>query len=50
MSERDDRGRFHRLPERVRPEDVVETVDTATLPLPDGTEDRDRLLREAGGG
>jgi hypothetical protein len=50
MSEQDDRRPFHRLPERVRPEDLVESVDTASLPLPDGTEDRDRLLRETGGG
>ena len=50
MSEQDPPQRFEHLPERVRPEDVVETVDTASLPLPDGTEDRDRLLRETGGG
>jgi hypothetical protein len=50
VSEQGDRRRFDRLPERVRTEDVVETVDTASRPLPDGTEDRDRLLRETGGG
>ena len=50
MSEQADRQQFRRLPERVRPEDVVETVDTESLPVPDGSEDRDRLLREAGGG
>jgi hypothetical protein len=49
MSERPDRERFRRLPERVRPEDGVETVDTESLPLPDGSEERDRLLRDAGG-
>ena len=49
MSEQGDSRRFHRLPERVRPEDAVETVDTTAHPVPDGSEDRDRLLREAGG-
>jgi hypothetical protein len=49
MSERADRERFRRLPERMRPEDGVETVDTESLPLPDGREERDRLLRDAGG-
>jgi hypothetical protein len=49
MSEQPDRERFRRLPERVMPEDVVESVDTESLPVPDGSEDRDRLLREAGG-
>ena len=49
MSEQPDRERFRHLPERVMPEDVVESVDTESLPVPDGGEDRDRLLREAGG-
>ena len=49
MSERDERRRFRRLPEPVPPEDLVETVDTESLRVPDGTEDRDRLLREVGG-
>jgi hypothetical protein len=49
MSEQPDRERFRRLPERVMPEDLVESVDTESLPVPDGSEDRDRLLREAGG-
>ena len=49
MSERDERRRFHRLPEPVPPEDLVETVDTASLPVPDGSEERDRLLRDTGG-
>jgi hypothetical protein len=49
MTRQDDRERFRRLPEPVRPEDLVETVDTAEHPVPDGREDRDRLLREAGG-
>jgi len=50
MDPRDDPERFRHLPEPVRPEDAVETVDTASLPVPDGGEDRDRLLREAGAG
>jgi hypothetical protein len=50
MAPRDDPERFRHLPEPVRPEDAVETVDTASLPVPDGGEDRDRLLREAGAG
>ncbi|HEY4625546.1 MAG: hypothetical protein JF630_12245 [Geodermatophilales bacterium] len=50
MDSRDDAERFRHLPEPVRPEDAVETVDTASLPVPDGGEDRDRLLREAGAG
>ena len=50
MSEQEDRRRFRRLPEPVRAEDLVESVDTESLPVPDGGEDRDRLLREAGGG
>jgi len=37
MSEQPDRERFRRLPERVMPEDVVESVDTESLPVPDGS-------------
>ncbi len=46
----DPRERFRTLPEPVRPDDAVETVD-ATPPPPGTTEsdERDRLLREAGG-
>ena len=46
----DDRERFRVLPDPVRPEETVEMVDTASLPLPNPAEDRDRMLREAGGG
>jgi hypothetical protein len=44
----DARDRFRSLPERVAPEDAVESVDTSTLPLPDEGQDRDQLLRQAG--
>jgi hypothetical protein len=50
VTDLEDRERFRRLPPPVRAEDTVETVDTSSLPLPDGSEDRDRFLREAGGG
>ena len=50
MSEQGDRRRFRRLPEPVRPEDLVETVDTAQRPVRDEeTEGRERFLRSAGG-
>jgi hypothetical protein len=49
MREQGDRRPFHRLPEQVRPEDLVETVDTESHPVPDASEERDRLLRETGG-
>ena len=49
MSTGDDRERFRTMPEPVRPEDIVETVDTSERSLPDDGDDRDRLLREAGG-
>ena len=43
-------SRFRHLPERVRPEELVETVDTAERPVRDEeTEERERLLRSAGG-
>ena len=49
MTPRDDQ-RFRQLPEPVRPEDLVESVDV-TDPPPGETEsqERDRMLREAGG-
>ena len=46
MTEPEDRERFHRLPEPVRAEDAVETVDTTARRLPEESEDRDRLLRD----
>jgi hypothetical protein len=49
MTTGDDRERFRRLPEPVLPVDTVETVDAEARPLPDGGEERDRLLRDAGG-
>ena len=49
MSREDPRERFRTLPEPVRPEDLVETTDTSEHPVRDDGEDRDRLLREAGG-
>jgi hypothetical protein len=45
----DPRERFRTLPEPVRPEDAVETLDTAVRPLRDEGDERDALLREAGG-
>jgi len=50
MTAPDDRARFRHLPEPVRREETVETVDTTNHPVPDGSEERDRLLRDAGGG
>ena len=51
MTDPDDpRERFRSLPEPVAPEDLVETVDAATArPLRDDGEERDVLLRQAGG-
>jgi hypothetical protein len=50
MSERADEQRFRHLPERVAPEDLVETVDVSELPTRDEeTEQRERFLRSAGG-
>ena len=43
------RDRFRDLPEPVRPEDAVETVDTATRPVRDEGDERDAFLRQAGG-
>ncbi|WP_369252524.1 hypothetical protein [Geodermatophilus amargosae] len=46
----DPRERFRTLPEPVRPEDAVETVDAeAARPVDTEGDERDRLLREAGG-
>jgi hypothetical protein len=50
MTAADDRDRFRRLPEPVLPEDTVETVDAESRLLPDEGQERDRLLRDAGGG
>ena len=50
MSDSDENERFRHLPEPVPPENTVETVDTASVPAPDATGERDRFLREAGGG
>jgi hypothetical protein len=45
-----DENRFRTLPEPVRPEDAVETVDVSSLPARDDeTEERERFLRSAGG-
>jgi hypothetical protein len=46
----DDRtSRFRELPVPVRLEETVESVDTGRLPERDLDEDRDHLLRTAGG-
>ena len=42
--------RFTVLPRPVRPEDWVETVDTAAHPVVTEEDERARLLRLAGGG
>jgi hypothetical protein len=44
------RERFAVLPEPVRPETWVETVDAATHPVVPEEDERARLLRTAGGG
>ncbi len=50
MTDAPEESRFRHLPERVRPEELVETVDTAERPVRDEeTEERERLLRSAGG-
>jgi hypothetical protein len=47
----DPRARFRRLPEAVRPDQMVETVDARTpRPAETGGEERTRLLEIAGGG
>jgi hypothetical protein len=49
MTPEEERERFRHLPEPVPPEEMVETLDVAEHQhLTDG-DDRDRLLREAGG-
>ncbi len=50
MTRPPEENRFQHLPEPVRPEDYVETVDTGQVPPRDEeTEERERLLRQAGG-
>lgn len=50
MSHPRDVNAFRTLPERVAPEDLVETVDVSELPTRDEeTEQRERFLRSAGG-
>jgi hypothetical protein len=51
MTRPNDASRFRHLPEPVRTEDLVETVDVSSLPARDEAgEDRERMLREAGAG
>ncbi|MEX5718941.1 hypothetical protein [Geodermatophilus maliterrae] len=51
MTDPDDpRERFRSLPRPVDPEDAVETVDAgAVRPIATESDERDRMLREAGG-
>ena len=49
MSGDERRERFRHLPEPVRPEDAVESVDVAERRPSEETEDEARFLREAGG-
>jgi hypothetical protein len=49
MTPEEERERFRQLPEPIRPEDMVETLDVAEHPVLTDGDDRDRLLREAGG-
>jgi hypothetical protein len=50
-AEAGERARFRALPEPVPAEDWVETVDARTVhPAMTEQEERDRMLREAGGG
>jgi hypothetical protein len=49
VTEPDERERFRSLPEPVRLEDTVESVDVADGPAPEAADERARLLREAGG-
>ena len=49
MTRDDERERFRQLPEPIRPEEMVETIDIAERSLQTDGDDRDRLLREAGG-
>ena len=45
----DPRARFRELPDPVSLDETVESLDVTSLPVPDEGQDRDRLLREAGG-
>ena len=47
-----ERSRFSRLPAPIRPEDMVEEVDTRAVPDPEGGRDTDRdfLIRYGLGG
>jgi hypothetical protein len=46
----DPHARFRRLPEPIDPDDTVETVDAgAVRPIATESDERDRVLREAGG-
>ena len=49
MTEPAERERFRHLPEPVRLEDTVESVDTAPDPAPDVSDEREVFLRQAGG-
>lgn len=50
MAQDEGRDRYRELPEPVRVEDLVESVDTRQLPARDrAQEERDRLLRDAAG-
>ncbi|MGY1707035.1 hypothetical protein ACI79C_20915 [Geodermatophilus sp. SYSU D00697] len=49
MTVPDDREEYRRLPEPVRLEDLVESVDTSPVPAPDASDEREVFLREAGG-
>ena len=49
MGVENDRERFRHLPEPIRPEDTVETVDAGSpVPEEDEAEERARMLRLAG--
>jgi hypothetical protein len=50
VSESDERRRFRQLPDPVPLQDTVESVATASVSAPDASDERDRFLREAGGG
>ena len=50
MTSDEGRGRFRRLPDPVRPEDTVESVDVGERRLVDEREEQDRFLRDAGAG
>ncbi|MGY1593143.1 hypothetical protein ACI79D_14295 [Geodermatophilus sp. SYSU D00708] len=49
MTDPDDHEPYRRLPDPVRLEDLVETVDTSSAPARDAADEREVLLREAGG-